>query len=107
MRYRSIAVVGAVLLMFIAGSAYAAERKGDPNATPAVKSRIVKGFITQSYGDNIVVNSETFTITGVPIDNAYGKKMSSADLKKNAKVKLIILGTAVKKVTITQEAVKQ
>lgn len=100
MRYKMLAAVGAVLLMFIAGAAYAADRKGDATFRTPDQSRLIVGFVDENYGDRITVGNDVFFFSGVAIEDKYGKRAEASALIRGVKVKVLTVNGKTTKIVI-------
>jgi hypothetical protein len=65
--------------------------------------KTVEGLIESVTGDSIKIRGSYYDITGVPLENASGRKMKTEELKVGRKVEILFENNRIKTILIYPE----
>ena len=71
--------------------------------TDGRETRTVEGMIESVTGDSIKVRSRYYDFTGIPLEDASGKKMQQSQLKVGRKVEIFFENNRIKTILIYPE----
>lgn len=88
LRKTTLIVLVATFVIYLPVFTHAAKKSENSDENVVARVTVVRGLIQNVANDSIVVNSNRYTITGVPIEKPLGKPAKKDDLQQGKKAAL-------------------